>query len=514
MTVSSTSSDRKPAALLTFRGNRALLGIFFAVLAVRVIVAALMWPAADEAYYYVYTLFPSLSYFDHPPLSSFVGSLIPSVAGWVTPLGIRLVPIIFFSASIFIFFLLASEFMTDKEAALSTAVFMCTPMFMFAGTFFLPDYALVLFWLAGLLSFRKTLENPSAGNWIFLGILAGLGMLSKYTAGFIYSGVLLFLLLDGRRRKLLLTPGPYLFILAGIAVFLPVIIWNSNNGFVSFAFQGGRVGAGSIKMRYFYQSFFGQMAYLLPFFFFPAVYYAFRYSVKPAGKDRMGLFVFCFGSVPVLLFLAVSLFKRVLPHWPITGYIVLALPVGRYYYGMMSNRKNFFVFYSVMHTGMLAAAVLLTLLQMHFGMIMNREVTPAGISGKREPVRDITIDIIGWRELDKYLEGADFKDVFLFTHKWYLGGQIAFATGGRYPVLCLGSSRDARGFRFWQDSGDYIGKDGIFVCTSKFFKDPMEKYSGYFDDIRLMEMLPVRRRGKTVKIIYLYKCSVLKRKYY
>ena len=74
--------------------------------------------------------------------------------------------IVFFSISIYIFFLLAERFLAPDEAAVSAAVFMCVPMFMFAGTFFLPDYALILFWLAALLYFKKITERPALGGWI------------------------------------------------------------------------------------------------------------------------------------------------------------------------------------------------------------------------------------------------------------------------------------------------------------------------------------------------------------
>jgi hypothetical protein len=501
------------------RGDtKGLYIVFFSVLVIRLAIAALMWPGADEAYYYLYTLNPALSYFDHPPMVALAGGLIPAIFNWVTPLSLRLGPILLFSVSVIYFHKTADFFLDNKAKKFATIIFMIVPMFFISGTVLLPDAALILFWNMGIYYLIKAIRQNRLSSWIMVGIAAGLAMLSKYTGGFLYIGGLLYIFIRRKtlrkERKILLSYGPWLAAAISLLIFSPVIIWNINNDFASFAFQTSRVGVGGVKFRYFYQSIFGQMGYLFPFFFFPGIYYAFKSIAGLKSSDRFRKFIFAFGAVPVLLFLFMALFKRVLPHWPVIGYIILTLPVAKYYLGLSNKRPKLFKFYAAAHAGLVLVAIAAVLIQVHTGFIFNREVK-LGHKAEKKDVRDITIDIIGWDKLADYFSAGTGKIScdFLFTNKWYLAGQIGFALKGNYPLMVLSSAKDARGFIMWQDQNKFIGKDGIFITTSKFFKDPEEKYRNYFEDIKLIDTINIERAGKVVKIIYLYRCSNLKKPY-
>ena len=65
-------------------------------------------------------------------------------------------------------------------------------------------------------------------------------MLSKYTALFLVPSVLLFLLADRAHRKWLLRKEPYLAFFLSLVIFSPVILWNYQHQWVSFAFQFSR----------------------------------------------------------------------------------------------------------------------------------------------------------------------------------------------------------------------------------------------------------------------------------
>ncbi|MEA3506579.1 MAG: hypothetical protein U9R36_03705, partial [Elusimicrobiota bacterium] len=300
--------------------------------------------------------------------------------------------------------------------------------------------------------------------------------------------------------------------------------------FISFSFQAGRAGVGAIKLRYFYQSFFGQMGYLLPFFFFPAIYYAFKsifkIKLQPGcallpdsrtltdapgqGEIDFRKFIISLGALPVILFLFVSFFKRVLPHWPVIGYIVLALPAGKFYSSLLRRRPGLFKIYAALHCGLVFLAVGVVLIQIHTGIIFNRRVEH-GKRAEKEDIRDITVDIIGWDKMADHIRREGLPGSFIFTDKWYLGGQIGFALRGRYPLMVLSSRKDARGFVMWQNQDKYLGKDGVFITTSKFFKDPVKLYGDYFSRIELADTIEVERASKRVKIIYLYRCSGFKK---
>ncbi len=471
-----------------------------------------MWPGADEAYYYLYTLNPALSYFDHPPMVALVGGLIPAIFNRITPLSLRLGPIMLFSGAIIYFYKAAGIFLDNAARNTATIIFMTVPMFFISGTLLLPDAALILFWNMGIYYFIKAIRQNRTSDWVLFGTAAGFALLSKYTGGLLYIAGLIYLFSVKEKRKLLLSFGPLLAVAISLAVFSPVIIWNINNGFASFAFQAGRTGLKGINLRYFYQSFFGQLGYLLPFFFIPAIYYAFKSIGGLKKGNDFQKFVFSFGALPVILFMFMALFTKVLSHWPVIGYIILALPVGKFYKKLLDSRPKLFKSYALLHSGLVLAAVVVVLIQIHTGFIFNREVK-AGMKAEKEDIRDITVDIIGWDKLRSYVKENRLPGSFIFTNKWYLGGQIGFALRGSYPLMVLSNPKDARGFIFWQDQKRFIGKDGIFITTSKFFKEPAEKYKDYFGKIELLKSINVERRGITVKIIYLYKCWDFKKPY-
>jgi hypothetical protein len=488
--------------------KKTALILFFSTVTVRLIVAALMWPGADEAYYYTYGLHPAAGYFDHPPLVAAAGGIIPGLTGWVSPLSIRLVPIMLFSLAVFFFFKLSRALLDRAEAFTAVSVFMVVPMFFFSGTFLLPDAGLIFFWTAGLYMFRKTMERPSPVNWLLLGTVTGLGMLSKYTMVLLPAGAFLFLVINREYRKLLLTPWPYVALALAAALFSPVLMWNANHRFVSFSFQAGRVGISGLKPMYLCQSLAGQAAYLMPWIFFPALYFAGRSILR--WKDRFNSFLFAFGAVPVFLFMGSSLFHRVLPHWPVIGYITLTLAAGRYYHGLLLRRKSLFNFGAILHLVLVGGVILAVLLQVKTGLLINRGLPSSGIE-PRKGIKDISMDIVGWDELAAYLEkNFDPQTEFIFTHEWPLGGEISFALRGRYPVLCLGGKGEARGFSIWQDQEECLGKDGLMIVTSDSCKNP-EKYSPYFESIGLEQKIPVWRSGKLVKIVYVYRCRSFKK---
>lgn len=491
--------------------RKKLIILFFAVLALRIAIAIFMWPGIDETYYYVCALHPDLSYYDHPPMVALTGGLIPVLFKWVTPLSIRLGPIILFSLATYTFFLLARLLLTQEESLMATAIFLVTPLFIISGTFLLPDAALIFFWILSLYIFLKTIMKPKTINWILLGILLGLGMLSKYTMGFLCIGVFIFLLMNNNHRKLLLTPGPYITILISMIVFSPVIIWNIRHDFISFLFQTGRIGGGGFNFNYFFQSVGGQIGYLLPFIFFPAVYFAFENLFKLRRKNEFTVLFFSFGTVPVVFFLAASFFNEVLPHWPLAGYITLTLPVGCLYFNLLQKKKAFFNVIASLHILVVAVVIFVSIAQIYTGVLYNQDLTPTGVEHERGRM-DISLDIIGWSKLAHHFSESNYsEDVFLFTHKGYLGGQITFATKGKYPVLCLNRKVDARGFSIWQKQEKHIGKDGIFICTSRFYLDPSKKYKSYFENIEFLESLPIERSGKIVKAIYLFRCENFKK---
>ncbi|NLB34714.1 MAG: phospholipid carrier-dependent glycosyltransferase [Elusimicrobia bacterium] len=128
---------------------------------VRCLLAIFIPLGADEAYYYVYTLNPSLSYFDLPPMVALVGSVIPFLTGIASPFALRLLPLILFSLTLFVFYKFCLLYMEEKKALFATGVFGAIPMFFISGSALMPDSPLIFFWVLSLYLFKKNIDNPT-----------------------------------------------------------------------------------------------------------------------------------------------------------------------------------------------------------------------------------------------------------------------------------------------------------------------------------------------------------------
>lgn len=526
------------------RPQQTLVAITLIVLVLRLCVASLMPLGVDEAYYYAYINHPALSYFDHPPLVALIGSVFPSITGISSPLTLRLGTIMLFTGAIYTFYRTTKLLLDQHTALFAAGTLTVIPMFfLVSGTMLLPDAALVTFWIAGLFFVVRTLQQPSWTNWLLLGVSGGMALLAKYTAGFLFIGGLLYLMLAKNHRSLLLSLKPYVCVLVAGLLFSPVLIWNLQHNFASFAFHFGRAGSSEIDLTYFYQLLIGNLAYLLPFFFFPALYYCGKYTVhllislyqqgttilytplseedsnaQNASEDssqkiQIDLFLFCFGAFPVLVFLYVSLYDRVLPHWPIIGYTTLCIPVGAMYKRLFQSRPR--IGYALLGGHGLLTITLMTLglLQIYKGTLINKNIRkPDGTIEKEEG--DFSTKIIGWEKLQQYLDNQkQTDDAFLWTHRWELAGQIEYATRGQYPLLCLSKREDARGYAIWQNQQSFLGQNGLFITTSQYYTDPHQQYGTHFDRFELLRKIPVRRSDTLVNIIYVFRGYQFSRPY-
>src|SRR5258706_7689264 len=70
--------------------------------------------------------------------------------------------------------------------------------------------------------------------------MLGLAMLDKYYAVLLTIVIALFTLTSREHRQWFRKPGPYIACAIALAVFSPVLLWNFQNGWISFRFQGVR----------------------------------------------------------------------------------------------------------------------------------------------------------------------------------------------------------------------------------------------------------------------------------
>ncbi len=221
--------------------TRAALAALAALTLVRLVVAATVPLAPDEAYYWIWSRHLQAGYLDGPPMVALwirAGTMIAGDSAF----GIRLLGP--FSAALGSYLLWRSgeALLPGRYAGLTAAALLnATLLFGVGAVIMSPDTPLLFFWVCCLWALASFVRNRN-GAWLTVAcVFAGLALASKYTAALLALGIALWLLLTPSLRRWVLNPAPWWGVLFGVQAVVPVVNWNRAHGWASFAKQGGRI---------------------------------------------------------------------------------------------------------------------------------------------------------------------------------------------------------------------------------------------------------------------------------
>lgn len=264
----------------------------------------------DEAYYYVWSQHPQLSYFDHPAMVSWLISLSHMLlpAGHALTLRFPFILLSFLTSVVWIKILNKKHFSTHKVIIFLILMFL-NPLLGIGSVAATPDVPLVFFWSLSYLLFLDLFETKRLLTYGLLGVTLGLGFCSKYhIVIFVISGLLYIVLT--KKYDLLRVKGILLTLLFGTLFSLPVVIWNSQNQWQSFAFQLDHgFGEESFSWAWPVGYLIAQTFIANPFVLFAVI------KNKVASTEKIF-------SLSQLGFFLISSFKSVVEgNWPITSHL-------------------------------------------------------------------------------------------------------------------------------------------------------------------------------------------------
>ena len=208
--------------------------LFFFVTLIHFVGISFLPLTQDEAYYLYWSRFLSFGYFDHPPFVAWL--MVPGV-WWAEPWAARFLGFLLAVLSFPIALSLCRQVsMHKKEHQWAAMVLFHFSFFgLLNGVLLTPDIPLVFFWLLALHEAAAALTRPP--RWLSAGFFTGLGILGKYTMVLIGPVFLIALI---RKKGGLRSPWPYLGGLICLFVFMPNILWNYQNDWISYKFQYNR----------------------------------------------------------------------------------------------------------------------------------------------------------------------------------------------------------------------------------------------------------------------------------
>ena len=201
----------------------------------------------DELYYIACSKHLAFGYIDQPPLSIVLLWLNRMLLGDSLH-ALRLLPALAGAAVVVLSALMARRLGGGKFAqGLSALAVVAAHGLLGHGKFFTMNPFDVLFWALAGYTLITILTEGNEKHWVLFGLITGLGLLNKYSIGFMVAGLLGGLLLT-RGRKQLATRWFWLGSALGAAVFLPHVIWEIAHGVPSLEFMRNASGLKNVDL--------------------------------------------------------------------------------------------------------------------------------------------------------------------------------------------------------------------------------------------------------------------------
>jgi hypothetical protein len=484
--------------------------------AIRGFLAAFLEFGNDEVYYWTYALFPDLSHFDHPPMVGWIIQLFTLDLLVDHEFFIRLGAVVFGTLNTWIIYVLGSR-IRNKLTGLYAAILFTASIYCFllSGTFILPDTPQVLFWLLSMLFLWEAFfsQGIPAKKDLFLllaGASLGLGMLSKYTTVYLLAGTILYILVYD--RSWLKRGALYASFAISALLFLPVLIWNIQNDWISFTYQGGRAnffGSG-IQITSFLTEFAGQLFYNNPVNIVLIVWAFVGLIRKEPFLERKMTGFLLMSSLPLIItFLLISLFRGTLPHWSAPGYLGLILLTAAF---IDDRQKRNHVFNHIPVRLQLSLLFLLIVIVLGTGQIKAGWLYQ---DDSEDPTRlgrnDVSLDMYGWRQLADSYQQDGYP---IISHRWFpaanLDYYIAYPKG--LKLFAIGDLSAVHKYAWInkERGGFQPGMDAIYITLSRDYKDPHGQFPSYFEQIIPLDTIRIKRSGQHVENVFIYKMKGLR----
>ncbi len=365
------------------------------LVALRLAAAAWTPLTFDEAYYWIWSKHLASGYYDHPPMVALVIRLGTMIAG-DTEFGVRVASILLALPMSFAVYRSAEILFGGARVGASAAVLLNVTLMAAVGTLIVtPDAPLLVASSFVLLFCAKVLETGRGAWWLAVGLAVGAALLSKYTALFFGPAILIWLASVPELRRWFASPWLYLGGLVALAVFAPVILWNTDHQWVSFIKQIGRAKIEDFRPTFVAELIPTQVAFATPLVFILGAMGLYALMAHRAGASPSRVLINAMVWTIVAYFGWHSLHARVEANWfaPVYPAFAIAAAVATHEttWGAGQSRLVAFCLRWAAPTGILMFVLLVV------------QANTGALTGYR---RDATVRSVGvgWRELARQIE--------------------------------------------------------------------------------------------------------------
>jgi len=455
--------------------------------------------SVDEAHYALYGYHPDWSYFDHPPMIGWLQAVALQFSD--SDLAMRMLPILLFAATSWVMYRVTLALFPNETpwlGCISVALLQSGVMFQLIGLAMLPDTPLLLLGLLLLWVLHGIVIEGRVPYWIGLGMLLGLAALSKYTSITLLVTVVLALTV-GKQWRQLLTIWPWLAVIAGSILIMPVLYWNYRHDWISFLYQFHH-GTGKSSwdwLRFFASEGAQLLTYGPGLFIFGSI--ALVSGVRQLRES--GVWLCLLFAVPVLLLFGLGAgYEMTLPHWTSLGWAGLA-PLTAYW--LHRHWKSLWVRIGVRSAIVYSVAVI--------AVVFSELISPwMPFNDNDNPLRDL----YGWSQASQHAEQLRRQmsaeqtgsAPLLFTDNWTYASRLAWYARPS-PVQVTDTRYDQ--FDIWFGSPQKDAR-GIMVLWPDQDAVPVTGGQGQFTECVLRDRLPVNRHGHLISTFSFFACHGFK----
>ncbi len=431
----------------------------------------------QEAYYWYYAQKPALSYFDHPPMAAYSIWLGTKLFG-NTVFGVKFMAVIWaLLTNILLYFTILEAVGRQKTQTAFVGVVLYN-LTVFAHIYALliaPDVPLMFFWLLVVYWIARALRSGQGHYWLAAGLSLGLALLSKYTAVAILPGIMLFVLLSKKHRRVLLTPGPYIGVAVAALIFYQVVYWNQQHQWASFAFQFSQRAneAKPFQITYFLQLLGSQIFLLTPLGMILLLTAGYKLIRSKRYGDWAGYY-YLSGIAITAGFVFISLRSLVKMNWLLPGYLgMLVAVVILLEWDTLKNTRWF--------KSAASFSILLILATYTVQVIPN---LPLGEGNTWSGWREASGEIYRYQQ-----DNGGRKKMFVFGNSYKSASLLKFYMPDHQDTYAQNIyDRPALEFDIWGIPDSLRGKDAIFVHSDrKEYPSDLKYVKNYFDSIELIK---------------------------
>ena len=387
----------------------------------------------DEAYFWMYSLFPDWGHFHHPPL---VGVLTGAgYALFKSELGVRLMSVILSTSTLHFL----HGMLVKRNTLLFWAIAFSTLLINAGGFLVAPDVPLIFFTTLFFYFFKRYLEHDHLSGIIALSLIIPLMLYSKYF------GILPIVFTLVANVKLIRRKSFWVISCVSILLFLPHVVWHINHDFPGFHFNlverfGERFNP-AIILSYPFE----QIAMTGPLIGIITLFSAIKF--KPANPFEKTL-KYNFAGIFIFLFI-LTFNGRVEANWTATAFIPLILLSHQYLCGHIKLRR--WLYYLAV-----PGIVLLLTARIH---LMQR-IAPLDDIINKFGTSNRGSEFHGWKAFAQAIKAeADGRPIM--ANSYQEASKLSFYTNTIVPSLNV--HRRGNEFDIWKFDHQYYGKEVVYV---------------------------------------------------